>query len=134
MSEELPKPVSKERSESPGKQEIIALARELYESQETFPFPGLEPEAYAELKAFDEEFPGYATPVDQLLERFKNEGMKVVFGEDPESGNIHILPAQSSDIENDMIPPKHFQTSSGMNPKLKELIEKSKRRSLELKS
>jgi hypothetical protein len=108
------------------KEYLVALAKELHESHEIFPFPGLEPGSYTSLKASDEEFPGYSTPIDDLIERFEKEGMKVVLGEHPESGNVFILPAQSDDIENDMVFPKHFQTGGVVSEKLRRLIEQSK--------
>lgn len=72
-----------ESTEEKKEKDVLTLAKELHESNEVFPFPGLRPEAYAQLKATDEEFPGYVTPIDGLLERFKNEGMKVVLGKNP---------------------------------------------------
>ncbi len=107
-------------------EKIRALAKELIESNEVFPFSGLDSGAYAKIKADEEESPGYATPIDELIKRFEDEGMKVVFGKNPESGNVFILPLQSDDIENDSLFPKHLQISEGMNEKLKELISLSK--------
>lgn len=104
------------------KREIIALARELAESQEVFPFPGIDSEAYLKIRSGQEEFPGYATPIDELLERFENEGMKVVLGTYHESGNVFILPAGSNDIVNDNLFPRHLQMSEIMDEKLKKLI------------
>lgn len=107
--------------------ELVALAKELYEGHEIFPSPGFEPEAYAKLKASDEELPDYTIPINDLIRRFKNEGMKVVLGEYPESGNIFILPAQSDDKDTSaMVLPKHFEVNGVLNEKLKQLIEKSK--------
>ncbi|MDO8231654.1 MAG: hypothetical protein Q7T37_00400 [bacterium] len=105
---------------------IVALAIEIIESHEVFHFSGLDSDAYAKIKADEEESPGYATPIDELVKRFENEGMKVVLGKNPESGNVFILPLQSDDIENDSVFPKHLQISEGMNEKLKELILLSK--------
>ncbi|MFA5948643.1 MAG: hypothetical protein WC806_06825, partial [Candidatus Gracilibacteria bacterium] len=98
--------------------EILALATELRESQEIFAFPGIEAEAYAKLKASDEEFPGYVTLIDELIERFKNEGMKVSLGAYSESEFVFILPAQSSDLRNDSIYPRHLQISETMDERL----------------
>lgn len=120
MSEGIPK--TRVEREPTKKERIIALARELFESREVFPFPNISPEAYAKIQADEKEMPGFATPIDELVERFRNEGMKVVLGKHPESGNVFILPAQSDDIENDSIFPKHLQLSDGMNEKLRELI------------
>lgn len=105
--------------------EIIALASELSESKETFPFSDIDPEAYAEIKAAEVEFSGYTTPIDDLLVRFKNEGMKVALSNHPESGNIYILPAQSNDVVQDGISPRQISMSETMNEKLKKLISLS---------
>jgi|SRR3989338_803780 len=126
MSEGLPKPVSDENEAERSKRELITLARELWESGERFPFPGIDPEIYARIKADEEEYPSYTTPIDTLIERFKNEGMKVMLGKHPESGNVFILPAQSDDIENDIISPRQLQTSESMPEKLRTLITRSK--------
>lgn len=101
---------------------IIVLASELSKSPDSFPFSGLDAASYSKLKASGEEFPGYATPIDELLERFKNEGVKVVFGDHPDSGNVYILPGGSDDVENDSVFPRHLQIIEGMDEKLKELI------------
>jgi hypothetical protein len=121
MSEGPPKQ-RVESSEKMPVAEYILLAKELVESQEHFPFPGIDPQAYSKIKADEEEALGYSTPIDELLERFKNEGMKVVLGKHPESGNVFILPAQSDDIENDNLFPKHLLVSEEMDEKLKKLI------------
>ena len=78
------------------------------------------------IKADEEEMPGYATPIDELIERFKNEGMKVVLGKNPQSGNVFVLPGQSDDIENDNLFPKHLNINDGMSDTLRELIALSK--------
>ncbi len=108
------------------KRKIIALALELSENRETFPFPGISPEAYARIKAVDEEFPDQATPIDALVEKFKKEGIKVVLGKNPESGNVYILPAQSDEIERDSVYPGNLEVNGVTDEKLKELILMSK--------
>ena len=95
---------------------------ELYESGEFFPFVGIDPESYSRMKAGEEEDPGYTTPIDEIVERFKNEGMKVVLGKNPQSGNVFVLPAQSSNIEMDSVSPRQLHIGEGMNEKLRELI------------
>lgn len=101
---------------------IIALAKELNESQESFPFPGIDADSYQKLKATDEEFPGFTTPIDELIQRFITEGIKVVSGDDPESGNVFILPFGSNDIESDSISPKQLQPDESMDSRLGKLI------------
>lgn len=108
------------------KRKRIHLARELGKILERLPFPGIDPEHYAKLKAEEEEFPRYVTPIDELVARFKDRGMKVVLGKNPESGNIFVLPFGSDDIENDSLLPQHFQPDGIMNKQLKELVSLSK--------
>lgn len=108
------------------KQEKIALVKELFESQENFPFPGIDPESLLKLRAADEEDPGYTTPIDQILERFQNEGMKIVLGKHPESGNIYALPFQSNDIGNDSISPRYLLIDGVTDERLKKLISLSR--------
>lgn len=119
MSEGIPTRSEKEPTK---KEKIIALAIELGESGEAFPFSGIDPEAYSKMKANEEEYPGYTTPVDVLVKRFENEGMKVALGKNPESGNVYILPVDSDDIEMDSISPKQLRIYDEMDEKLKELI------------
>jgi hypothetical protein len=57
-----------------------------------------------------------------LIAKFKQEGMKVVFGKNTENGDVFILPFGSDNIENDGVLPKIFQIVDGMDEKLKELI------------
>ncbi|MCX6762983.1 MAG: hypothetical protein NT093_04370 [Candidatus Moranbacteria bacterium] len=107
---------------------VISLTKELW--GERLSFPGIDPEQYAKLKAEEDElgdeFPGYATPIDKLVARFKDRGMKIVFGADPESGNVFVLPLDSDDIVNDSILPKHLRSDWIVNEPLKKLILLSK--------
>lgn len=104
------------------KKKIIALTIELSEARENFRFPGINPESHSKLKANDAELEGLCTPIDKLIQRFKREGLKVVFGDDSESGNVFILPFESNDIESDSIFPEHLQIDETMDSRLKELI------------
>lgn len=103
------------------KREIIILSQEL--GGEIFLFPGLDPSQYQKLKATDEKYPGFVTPIDELLKRFEEEGMKVVFGDHPASANVFVLPSRSTDIESDSISPQDLQINGRMSEKLKKLIE-----------
>ncbi len=123
MSENFPNEFEGGASEQEQKtREVVALAKELSESREVFPFPEIESGAYSKLKATDEEYPGYTTPIDELVVRFAQEGIKVVLGSHPDSGNVFILPAGSDDIERDSVFPRHLQFSDDMDPRLKKLI------------
>jgi hypothetical protein len=119
MSEGIPTHSEKEPTKN---ERIIALALELHERNEIFPFTGIVPESYEQRKMSDQEYPEYSTPIDELIERFKNEGMKVVLGKNPQSGNVYILPAGSTDLEMDNVLPAQLQINENMGEKLKELI------------
>lgn len=119
-NKEAGKSPEKERQERVAK--ILDLVKKINESGERLPFPGIHPEAYTKIKIADNEFPGYTTPIDEIIERCEKEGIKVVTGEYPESGNVHILPAGSSDIEMDSIAPHQLTIESVQNEYLVELI------------
>lgn len=119
MSEGIP---TRSEEEPTRKEKIIALGKELYESKEEFDFIGLTDEAFSKMKADEEEYPGYTTPIGELMKRLSNVGMKVVLGKNPESGNVYILPVDSDNIEMDSISPKQLRMYDEMGDKLKELI------------
>lgn len=104
------------------KKEIVALVRELDAGREFFSFPGIDHDSYQKLKSEEEMFPGCVTSIDELMQRFKREGIKAVLGDDPESGNVYILPRGSDDVRNDGIFPKHLQIVENMDKRLKKLI------------
>jgi hypothetical protein len=118
----LDQPGAESESKENKKLEYIKLAKELSERQESIPFPGVNSESYAIIKSEQEEFPGFATPIDELVERFKAEGMKVSLGNHPESGNVFIVPFGSDDIENDSLFPRHLMTVSDMDELVNKLI------------
>jgi hypothetical protein len=123
MTEDFPQRV--ESAPDPKEQrkaEIIGLARELSAGNESFSWPGIDPDTHAEIKAGDEQYPGYTTPIDELVERFKAEGVKVVLGKYADSGNVFVLPAGSNDIEQDSISPKLLVASRVIDGRLKKLI------------
>ncbi|MEA1925785.1 MAG: hypothetical protein U9M90_00870 [Patescibacteria group bacterium] len=121
---ELENKHEKERKKENVRNEMIALAKEFSESGKSFPFPGISRETYSKMEATDKEFPGYSTPVDELLEKFKKEGMKVVPGKRPMGGTVYVLPLGSNDIESDGIFPECLEVNDAMDEKLKELISK----------
>lgn len=104
-------------------QDYVALARELAEAHEKFPFPGITQESYSKLKAVAEEFPEYTTPIDELIKKFQAQGMKVVLStSDPKRGNVHILPFDSQDIEMDNLLPRHLVVTANMDIRLRKLV------------
>ena len=109
--------------------EIALLAREIVERNETFPFPGINPEAYSELKETDEKYPVYSTPVDEIIKKCQTEGIKVFFGMNPDDGNVHIAPAQSTKLADDCLFPKYLQITEGMDDSLRQLILKNREKS-----
>lgn len=120
MSEKFPSQT--EASEKLDKAGFIALALELSEKQERFPFPGISPDDYAKAKATDEAFPGYTTPIDELIQKFQTQGMKVALGPHLEKGDVFLLPAESNDIGSDGVFPRQLEISEGMDDSLKKLI------------
>ncbi len=123
MSEGLPNKVESPVTEREQRiNSVIALIREIAESHESLPFPGIAPEAYAKIKTTEQEFPGYGTSIDDLIKRFETEGMKIVTGKNPRSGNVYVLPAQSNNIETDSISPRQLKIDEATNEKLRELI------------
>ena len=118
MNEKTPEVIEQEPES-----EKVRIGRELFESNETFAFPGLKPEVYNELKADEERLPaGFVTPLDELIARMNNEGIKVVPGSNPSSGNVFILPIGSDDIESDSIFPRHLDGANISSDILKELV------------
>jgi len=100
-----------------------------------------DPETYEKLKVdivadSDRSLYDISSPtIDELIERFKNEGMKVTWGDNPKACNIFIMPANSNDIQNDSLFPKHLQLNGEVGEKLKELILLQKQmRSFEVRS
>lgn len=126
-SEKVDSPQDGEKVDRVG--EIITLAKEIIEANEVLPFPGLNPEDYVKMKATDEEYPGYTTSTDEIIRRLTNEGMKIVFGKHPESGNVYVLPAGSDNIEMDSISPRQLLAGSIEDQRLIALISKIKENS-----
>lgn len=101
------------------------LVKKINESGESLSFPGIAPEAYLKMKETDENFPGYTTPTDEIIRRCRKEGIKIVFGNDPHSGDVFVLPTGSDDIRMDSIFPRQLAIEAVTNRYLRELIELS---------
>lgn len=112
--------------EGPNNQELkvqlISLAKDLSKQPEGFPFPGIGEETLEQLRAVDEEDPGYTTPVDEIIEKMEKEGIKIVLGEDPESGNVFVLAQSSKDVGLESLLPRHLDTIPEMDESLRLLI------------
>lgn len=122
MNEQIPNQAPDDNEKEQKRKEIIDLVIELSRSQEGFPFPGINPEDYAKIKADRDEYPELFTPIEELMERFQSEGLKVVRGKDPSSINAFILPALSNDIENDSLYPRYLEIDDAMDERLQKLI------------
>ncbi|HRH31536.1 MAG TPA: hypothetical protein PK950_02615 [Candidatus Paceibacterota bacterium] len=124
MSESGPNPLENKNSREALKLEKISLAIELSKNLEGFPFGGILEESYAKLKETEQEenYPSRIPSIDSILERFKNEGIKVPLSEEEKTtGNIVFLPTGSND-DDDNLRPKHFEIYEGMDENLKRLI------------
>jgi len=128
--------VSREQME----RDFVVLAKNLAESGKAFDFPGLDPGSYAKLKAGENALqepagiiPADIMPIDDLIERFTSEGIKVVLGTDQESGNVFIVPAKcgDDDIVGNSVFPRHLRVISDMDEDLNNLVAMSKSLKLE---
>jgi hypothetical protein len=126
VSESLPHdPFLETQDKKEQKKRFIALAHELSQRAEGFPFPGIDKTAFEALKAVDEKYPGYTTPVDEVVRKM-TDGIRIVLGEDPESGNVFVLPLSSDDIGTDSVLPRHLDINPEMNESLRDLVRTQK--------
>lgn len=110
------------------------LSFELAEAAEHFVFPGLVVGAYEQLKADDEYAdPDYVTPIDTLLELFKEQGLVVDSGSqlvetDKKSSVITVRPAatEAGFYGENLLHIKNLQIGDDMDPRLAELIALAK--------
>jgi len=89
---------------------------------ESLPFQGIEEEGYLKLKAESDEFPEYATPIDDLIKRFEIEGIKIVI----EKGRVYVISFNSSITNNNCIFPRFLKVEDGMDNNLRMLIKAGK--------
>lgn len=111
------------------KAEIIAAIFEhskiLSELKESLPFTGVDPIVYEDIKREEAEFPEsaeFSTPIDELIARFKAEGMKVVLAKDPSSPNVTVVPWGSTNYDKDSLLFRHLQVYGMVDLRLKKLI------------
>lgn len=107
-------------------EEFFELATELCK-ESGFRFRGITDETYARMKADEEEYPGFATPIDELLRRFDEHGFKLVMADDPQSPNIFAVPADSTDTASDSVLLRTLKIQDGMNPRIVKLIKEGQR-------
>ncbi|HBC44547.1 MAG: hypothetical protein UX08_C0002G0051 [Candidatus Collierbacteria bacterium GW2011_GWB1_45_35] len=103
-------------------EQYITLAEKLSLYLEPIPFSGIDEESLVRLRFTDSQYPGFSTPIDKIITRMEQEGIKITFGTHPGSGNVYVLPYLSNDIENDSISPRHLKLSVDMDEVLKSLI------------
>jgi hypothetical protein len=101
---------------------MVTHAAELSQLKESLPFPGLNPIAYVDIKRAQEEFPGYSTPIDELVARFMTEGMKVVFDKNTSGMNAAVVPGRSTDYDSDSVLFRNLQVYGMVDVRLKALI------------
>lgn len=121
--EEIPKLSAAEKMKLERVGRILWLVEKINESGEIIPFPGINPEAYSNMKKDEDEFPDFSTPIDEIIERCEKEGVRIVLGKNPESGNFWVVPADSTEYLMDCIPPHVLVLETIGNEHLKELIQ-----------
>jgi len=89
-------------------------------SNKQFPFPGIKTESYRQLKKEEEEFPGYVTPIDELLHEFRNKGMTVYSKHPPK--NIILIPIGTKDVVQNSILPYDLLLTENITGELRELV------------
>jgi len=120
MIEQSPK--NNPESQETAQVERMRMVAEIIESGEVFHFPGIRPEVYEQIKEEQAEYPGYTTPIDELLLRFQNEGMKLIAGRDVYSRDILVLPQGSDDVVSDALPFKNVSVAGDIDSRLQELV------------
>ena len=91
------------------------------ESNESLPFPGLNLESYNTLKSEEEEYPGFATPIDEIIRKFQEQGVKIEPGNSPDGANMFLLPKNSNDLD-DSLRFKHLDIDAIENEQFKKLV------------
>ncbi len=116
----------------PTKEELFGMAQELCNIKEPLPFNGINQYFYNELKAqynpeLREEYPDFAPEdIDVLITRFQNEGIKIVSGGDPKTGELFVLPFSSNNIRQHSIRISNLNVVDDMNDLLKTVISNHK--------
>jgi hypothetical protein len=110
------------------REELIELTKELMGEFMVFRFPGIRPEILEKLREEEKEFPGYVTPIDELIKIFTEKGAKISLGDNPKNGNVFILPLVAGvNTEEDSILARSLLIEDGMDERLKKLIELSRK-------
>ena len=107
--------------------ECVRLAKELALRPEGFAFPEITDEAYVSLKEIEADDPDhfYSVETEPLLERFRQEGMKLILAKDDiDSPNMYFLPNGSEDTDRseEAIFPKQLVIAEGMDETLEQFL------------
>lgn len=105
---------------------VRALAEVLAAERRVMAWPGIDPESYRIQKREEEEFPGFVTPIDEIIERCEQEGIRVYMVNNPRNLDVYIIPAGSSDPQQDSLLPRHLAPDPLMDESLAEIVELSK--------
>ena len=109
-------------------QHIQELIKRISESPAPLPLTALNQDVYKRIKEGEADLPPFITPIDDILDRCKSEGIKVVLGKNPNSGNFFILPAGSNDIEGDSFQHGLLSAVDVENQALKDLLKFSSKK------
>lgn len=105
------------------KRDYIELGKEISERGEVFPFSGVTSKAYADLKAAAEAYPEDTTPIDKLMEMYRDQGIKIVVSKNPSNATVFIMPRYSDNVDWDSIFPRQLELHDDMDEDLKRLIK-----------
>lgn len=122
MSERPPKLERNENADI-----FLALAKELSESMEKYPFPGIDDASYKILKADQDGIPPeYVLDIDAFIQELNSEGMRIVL----EKGRVYVcVHSDNFEYKVDTVRyffPRHLNPETITDPKLKQFIELSK--------
>jgi hypothetical protein len=112
---------------NPNAETFLALARELSESRERFPFPGLDDASCKLLKAEQVGLPSkYVLDIDAFVQELNSAGMRIVL----ERGCVYVcVHSDNFDFGPDTVRyffPRHLNPEAISDPKLKQFVELSK--------
>lgn len=103
------------------------MVKSIIEKNEVFAFEDLEDGVLEKLQAEDEEYPGYATPISELVARFEKEGFRVASGEKGGVVNLRAIPNRIEDDGwKDSVLVRNLKITEGMDSALKAYIVNSR--------
>lgn len=106
--------------------QIRELVEKLAKEHEVLPYFPMNTEAYNNTKKDEKDHPEilhFMSPIDDKLKRMQEQGIKIVLSDkNPQSGNVFVLPAESTDILADSIVLKFIDFDDTIPETLKELL------------